>query len=338
MLGARSTTDQPLLRVDSVSKSFTLRDTVGGFFAKRKSGKAVDRVSFTVMKGETFGIVGESGSGKSTLLQCLALIMLPDEGRISLDDQILFENGKVIERPKGRIEMVFQDPSSSLNPTMKIKDIVGEPLLGLKIRGEEREAKIMHSLENVGLEMFFAEKYPSQISGGQKQRVAVARALVTNPSLILLDEPTSALDVGTQAQVINLLDELQRKLKLTYVFVTHNLTVARYLSDRLAVFYAGSIRELGFVDDVTKKPLDPYTVSLSESTLLPTPSKGALDRINVTGEPPSFLNPPSGCAFHPRCPHVKDACRSDVPRLKEILRAHFSMCHFAKEIFLNESN
>jgi len=337
MSGARSTTERPLLRVEGVSKTFTLRDTTGRFFAKQKKGRAVDRVSFTVKKGETFGIVGESGSGKSTLLQCLALITIPDEGRISLDGRVLFENGKVVKRPKGRIEMVFQDPSSSLNPTLKIKDIVGEPLLGLKIAGEDRETRIMHSLETVGLENFFAEKYPSQISGGQKQRVAVARALVTNPSLILLDEPTSALDVGTQAQVINLLNELQRKLKLTYIFVTHNLTVARYLSDRLAVFYAGSIRELGSVDDVTKKPLDPYTVSLSESTLLPTPgTRGALDDIDVTGEPPSFLNPPAGCAFHPRCPYVKDVCRSDVPRLKEILDEHYSMCHFAREIFLKK--
>ena len=326
-----------LLHVENLSKRFTIRGPEGP--SGRKKGNAVDRVSFFVRKGETLGIVGESGSGKTTLLLCLALIMVPEEGTISLDGEKLVEKGKVVKRPHGEIQIVFQDPSSSLNPTMKVRDIVAEPLSRLRLSREDSQQRITNSIERVGLDKTFLEKYPNQISGGQKQRVGIARALVTHPTIILLDEPTSALDVGTQAQVINLLNHLQKELDLTYIFVTHNMAIASYLSDRIAVFYAGSIRELGLAQDVISNSLHPYTSTLVQSTLLPDPEAGnSLNEVDVIGEPPSFINPPPGCTFHPRCPYVKDNCKTDEPQLKEFLNEHYSACHFTREIFLERGS
>jgi oligopeptide/dipeptide ABC transporter ATP-binding protein len=315
-----------------LSKRFKIR---GGF--ERKEGYAVSGVSFDVRQGETLGIVGESGSGKTTLLLCLALVMIPDQGTITLEGEKLFDGGEVLKKPNGKIQIVFQDPSSSLNPTLTVRDIVAEPLSRLKLPKQEANHRVTSSLQHVGLDSSFLEKYPNQLSGGQKQRVGIARALVTNPTLILLDEPTSALDVGTQAQVINLLVDLQKEMNLTYIFVTHNMAVASYLSDRLAVFYAGSIRELGSATKLISKPLHPYTSSLSKSTLLPDPSTAnSLNDVNIIGEPPSFINPPAGCTFHPRCPYVKDRCMTEAPELKEVLTGHYSACHFTKEIFFSD--
>jgi oligopeptide/dipeptide ABC transporter ATP-binding protein len=333
----RDTIEESLLGVEGVSKRFAIRGT-GGIFASRKEGKAIDKVSFMVRSGETFGIVGESGSGKSTLLLCIALILVPEEGTITFNGDQLVADGKRLKNTGGKIQMVFQDPNSSLNPTLTVKQIVAEPLAPLKLPKETSEETVVKSLDHVGLDASLLGKYPSQLSGGQKQRVAIARALVTNPSLVLLDEPTSALDVATQAQVINLLNNLQKELNLTYVFVTHNIALASYMSDRLAVFYAGSVRELGPAEDVTAKPLHPYTLSLWNSTLLPDPGTNTLKDLEIPGEPPSFINPPSGCTFHPRCSYVKNICRTDSPQLKNALSGHASACHFVREIFLSEQS
>jgi oligopeptide/dipeptide ABC transporter ATP-binding protein len=324
-----------LLSIAGLSKRFAIRGGSGIFRAKRQ-GKAIDNVSFNVKPGETFGIVGESGSGKSTLLLCIALIMVPEEGTITFDGEQLVSNGKCLKKTEGKIQMVFQDPNSSLNPTLPVRQIVAEPLEPLKDRKGTFEERVIKSLDRVGLDASFLGKYPNQLSGGQKQRVAIARALVTNPSLVLLDEPTSALDVATQAQVINLLNSLQKELNLTYVFVTHNIALAGYLSDRLAVFYAGSLRELGPAEEVTDRPLHPYTESLWKSTLLPDPNAKTLLDLEIPGEPPSFINPPSGCSFHPRCNYTKEICRTDPPPLKDVLGQHSSACHFAREIYLSE--
>jgi oligopeptide/dipeptide ABC transporter ATP-binding protein len=335
LLDAQATTEEKsILRVSSLSKRFSIRGT-GGFFSSRKEAHAVNDVSFHVSPGETFGIVGESGSGKSTLLLCIAQIVLPEEGTIALNGQPLVSNGKRLKKTEGRIQMVFQDPNSSLNPTLTVKEIVREPLEPLKDQKANLGERVIKSLDRVGLDPTFLAKYPNQLSGGQKQRVAIARALVTNPSLVLLDEPTSALDVATQAQVINLLNDLQKELNLTYIFVTHNIALAGYVSDRLAVFYAGSLRELGPALEVTQRPLHPYTEDLWKSTLLPEPNSNALQELEIPGEPPSFIHPPPGCTFHPRCNYMQERCKTDPPPLRDILNGHYSACHFARDIFLS---
>jgi len=323
-----------ILKIEGLSKRFAIRGS-RGILAPKKEGKAIENVSFNVKPGETFGIVGESGSGKSTLLLCIALIMIPEEGTIKLNGRELVSNGKRLQKTDGKIQMVFQDPNSSLNPTLQVKQLVAEPMEPFKEKKDTLEEKVVKALDRVGLDLTFLGKYPNQLSGGQKQRVAIARALVTNPSLVLLDEPTSALDVATQAQVINLLNKLQKELNLTYVFVTHNIALAGYLSDRLAVFYAGGLRELGPAQMVSDKPLHPYTESLWKSTLLPEPNSNTLLSLEIPGEPPSFINPPSGCSFHPRCNYMKEICRTDLPELRKIASEHSSACHFAEEIFLS---
>jgi oligopeptide/dipeptide ABC transporter ATP-binding protein len=295
--------------------------------------KLVRKVSFTVYPGETLGIVGESGSGKTTLLRALSMISKPTQGRVKLQDETVFEKKKARGEMKGRIQMVFQDPDSSLNPTMMVKDIVAEPLMPRKLRKSEVEHQVRASLRDVGLDEGFLDKYPAQLSGGQKQRVSIARALVSTPLVVLLDEPTSALDAAVQAQVLNLLVDLQKQLHLTFIFVTHNVFVARYVSDRIVVLYGGSVRELGPAEKVLVEPLHPYTATLMSAFPVPDPRNRNLLGIEVVGEPPSMIDPPPGCTFHPRCPYAKEICKTEEPQLREIFDDHFAACHFALDIF-----
>ncbi len=328
---AHSTTERPVLIVENVSKGFPIRRTKGTRGRTRVT--IIERISFEVNEGETLGIVGESGTGKTTLLNCIAGILAPDTGRIALDDKDLFHHSRS-ERPRGKIQMVFQDPGSSLNPTMKVKDIVAEPLGPLKIPKSTSNGKATTSLEYVGLGRDYLEKYPNQLSGGQKQRVSVARALVTSPRVILLDEPTSALDAAVQAQVINLLCDLQKQLRLTYIFVTHNLSVAGYIADKIMVLYAGSVCEVGVAQDVLKEPRHPYTATLLNSTMTPDPKSEFFLDAQKEGEPPSLIKPPPGCRFHPRCPYMKDRCQIEKPELAKVGSGHFAACHFVGEISL----
>jgi oligopeptide/dipeptide ABC transporter ATP-binding protein len=305
---------------------------------KKKHVRIIQKVSFKAYSGETVGIVGESGSGKTTLLRALSMISKPTGGKIRLQGDTIFENHKVRGSIRGRIQMVFQDPDSSLNPTMKVKDIVAEPLIPVKLDKEVVAEMVHTSLRDVGLDEQFLDKYPAQLSGGQKQRVSVARTLVSHPVIVLLDEPTSALDAAVQAQVLNLLLDLQQQLHLTYIFVTHNVFVARYMSDRIVVLYGGSIRELGPADKVLVEPLHPYTSTLIAAFPVPDPNNRKLLEIEVLGEPPSIIGPPPGCTFHPRCPYAKDRCRVEEPELREIFDDHFAACHFALEIFNSKKN
>jgi oligopeptide/dipeptide ABC transporter ATP-binding protein len=332
MSDARFTIDgKPFLKVENLSKFFAIKG--GGLFKEKKLVRAVNNVSFAINQGETLGVVGESGSGKTTLLRAIAMIHKPDSGNIVLDGETILDNGQIKRRPLGQIQMVFQDPDSSLNPTMKVKHIVSEPLIPLRITKEELENRVLESLETVGLGSEFYEKYPSQLSGGQKQRVSIARALTSRPKLILLDEPTSALDAVVQSQVINLLVELQRKYMLTYIFVTHNISVARFISDRLAVFYAGSICEMGSTEDIVNKPLHPYTSTLMKAFPAPDPNRRTLLQTKILGEPPSLINPPKGCKYNPRCLYSREVCRNKEPPLDEVQPGHWSACFFSKEIF-----
>ncbi len=304
----------------------------GSEFKGSKKVKIVKNVSFSLSRGETLGIVGESGSGKTTLLKALAMISPPSEGRIVLDGDVVFDKGKRTASLKSKVQMIFQDPDSSLNPTMKVKDIVAEPLRPLKYEKAVVAEKVSTALDDVGLSGKFAENYPSQLSGGQKQRVSIARAIAPSPALLLLDEPTSALDAAVQAQVLNLLKDLQRKLNLAYILVTHNIFVARYLSDRLGVFYTGEVKELGPTESVLVDPLHPYTWTLLSAFPVPDPDRRSLLNTEVIGEAPSIITPPSGCTFHPRCLYVKEKCESEKPELKEYSANHTAACHFTLEI------
>ena len=327
----RFTTEKDsLLVVDNLTIEIPIK--IHGSLVRKGMIKPVENVSFVVYRGETFGIVGESGSGKTTLLRTLALLSKPTAGRIILEDQVVFENGKVLHEVNGSVQMVFQDPDSSINPTMKVRDAVAESLISLGLSKEEREERVITSLKSVRLGDDVLDKYPRRLSGGQKQRVSIARALAPRPKLILLDEPTSALDALVQAQVLNLLVDLQATYKLTYIFVTHNISVAKFLCERIAVFYAGGIRELGPAEEVLSKPLHPYTHTLREAFPTLDPYNRTILTTTIVGEPPSLISPPSGCRFNPRCEYAQERCLSDPPQLTEIFDGHSVSCHFALEI------
>jgi len=331
MQSASSTTElSEVLSVQGLSKEVEMK--AGSEFKGNRKIKIVRNVSFTLSRGETLGIVGESGSGKTTLLKALAMISPPTEGNVTLEGKVIFDKGKRTSSLKSKVQMIFQDPDSSLNPTMKVKDIVAEPLRPLSFEKALVAEKVTTALDEVGLGGKFAENYPSQLSGGQKQRVSIARAIAPNPALLLLDEPTSALDAAVQAQVLNLLKDPQRKLNLAYILVTHNIFVARYLSDRLGVFYTGELKELGPTESVLVNPLHPYTWTLLSAFPVPDPERRTLLNTEVIGEAPSIIEPPSGCTFHPRCPYVTERCRTDKPELKEYFSHHIAACHYALEI------
>ncbi len=304
-----------------------------GFF-RSKPLKAVDDVSFTIKRGETLGLVGESGCGKTTVGRTLLHLYKPTAGEVWYDGKLL-KTPQDIHEFRKKATMVFQDPYSSLNPRMTVSDIVGEPLdvHHLYANKQEREDRILELMNYVGLNSEHASRYAHEFSGGQRQRIGIARALAVNPEFIVCDEPVSALDVSIQAQVINMFDDLQEKLGLTYLFIAHDLLVVRHISDRIAVMYLGKMVELADADTIYNRPLHPYSKSLLSAVPLPDPKAArANKRIVLSGDIPSPLNAPSGCPFRTRCPYATAACAESMPEFKEVEKGHFVACHRLAEI------
>ena len=306
-----------------------------GFLSRKPMGyvKAVDGVSFTVKRGETLGLVGESGCGKTTTGRCILQLYKPTAGSIKFDGQELTElNTKNMRAMRREMQVIFQDPYSSLNPRMTAGNIIGEPLIvhGLVSGKEEYREKVGELLTNVGLNPYMADRFPHEFSGGQRQRIGVARALSVSPKFIVADEPVSALDVSIQAQIINLLEDLQEKFDLTYLFIAHDLSVVRHISNRVGVMYLGHLVELAEQSEIYRNPIHPYTKALLSAVPIPDPVLDAQrERVLLTGEVPSPLNPPSGCVFHPRCPVANDICSVTLPELREVETDHDAACLLA---------
>lgn len=317
----------PLLEVQGLVKDFDAPG--GGFFGfGRKVVRAVDDVSFTIDEGETLGLVGESGCGKSSLARTILFLEEPTKGKILFQGQPLTA-GRVLDLRR-RAQIVFQDPYLSLPPRMKVGDIIGDPLRIHGIaRGSSLTNRVVQLLGDVGLKPDDAGKYPHELSGGQRQRVGIARALAVQPSLIVADEAVSSLDVSVQAQILNLLKDLQKRHQLAYLFVSHNLGVVKYMSHRIAVMYLGQIVELTTASELHRQPLNPYTRALLSA--IPTIHKKERRRVQLLGEPPDPANPPPGCKFHPRCPIAQPICAQEAPPLKEWLPGRLVACHFALE-------
>ena len=293
--------------------------------------KAVDGVSFGISQGETLGLVGESGSGKSTAGLTLLNLLSPTAGEIYFKGRPLSEllsSEESLFRQKAQI--VFQDPFSSLNPRMIVKDIVGRPLKihGIACGEEEIQRRVLQMLQEVGLKEEHLSRYPHEFSGGQRQRIAIARAFISDPEFIVLDEPTSALDVSVQAQILNLLKALQKDRGLAYLFISHDLSVIKHMSHKIAVMYLGKIVEYADKEELFENPLHPYTVALLESIPQPVVGGGDIEDKVIKGDIPSPMNPPVGCRFHTRCPVVKEVCVTQEPELKEVKKGHFVACHF----------
>lgn len=315
-----------LLQVENLVKHFPIH---GGLLGREVANvKAVQGVSFTIQKGETLGLVGESGCGKSTLGRCLIRLINPSSGKVLFKNQdITHIQGERLRELRRQMQIIFQDPYASLNPRMTIGAVIEEPLLihNLFPHPKERFDRVRELIRLVGLREEALARYPHEFSGGQRQRVGIARALAVNPELIICDEPVSALDVSIQAQVINLLMELQQKLGLTYVFIAHDLKVVEHVSTRVAVMYLGKIVELTSADELYRNPLHPYTKALLSA--IPVPNPGARkERIILKGDVPSPMNPPSGCQFHPRCPIASEECRQNEPQLREVSPGHWVSC------------
>ena len=320
--------DNILLQVDNLKKHFPI---TGGIFSRTVANVyAVDDISFTINHGETLGLVGESGCGKSTVGKLILRLIDPTEGRIIFDGKDIFALGnEAMRRLRQDMTMIFQDPYSSLDTRMNIKRIVSEPLKihRLTKSRKETEEKVADVLERVGLRPEHMRRYPHQFSGGQRQRIAIARTLVLNPKLIIADEPVSALDVSIQAQVLNLLMELQKEFQLTYLFIAHDLRVVEYVSNRVVVMYLGRIMELADVEEIYSRPRHPYTEALLSAVPMPDP-KVKTHRITLKGDVPSPIHPPPGCPFHLRCHYRQADCSIEIPALREISPNHFLACHY----------
>jgi len=325
---------ETLLMVRDVKKYFPVKR---GLFSKPAYVRAVDGVSFNVERGETLGIVGESGSGKTTLGLVILRLLDPTYGSVVFDGtDITNMKERELKRVRRRMGVVFQDPSTSLNPRMTVKDTLKRPLVvhGIKDR-KEVESRVIEMLKKVGLGEEHFNRYPHQLSGGQQQRVAIARAIMLNPDLVVLDEPTSSLDVSVQAQILNLLLKLQREFNLTYLFITHDLLTVRHMSDRIAVMYLGRIVEMAETENLFRNTMHPYTVALLSAVPIPNPEIRGAKRFIVGGEPPSPINPPKGCKFHPRCVYATEKCRSEEPSLSNVGKDHYVACHRAQELDLS---
>ena len=317
---------EPLLRVINVVKHFPA--------AGQGSVKAVDGVSFDIMPGETVGLVGESGCGKSTLGRLITQLIPVTSGEVILDGIDLTRlRGEKLRQQRQQLQMIFQDPYASLDPRMTVGDIIAEPLVNFNVlRGKAKDARVQELLRTVGLNPYFNNRYPHEFSGGQRQRIGIARALALNPKVIICDEPVSALDVSIQAQIINLLEDLQGEFGLTYIFIAHDLAVVQHVSDRVAVMYLGKIVEVAEVKDLYNTPRHPYTNALLSASVLADPDKArSRDRIILSGDVPSPINPPSGCRFHTRCPKAQAICSTEEPQLKSGAgdpATHAVACHF----------
>ena len=325
-----SEADGPILKVSGLKVHFP---QYKGIIARRQVGsvRAVDGVSFEVRKGETLGLVGESGCGKSTTGLAVLRMTPITEGKVEFEGKdIASYSASAMRGVRRRVQMVYQDPYGSLNPRMKVGDIIGEPLIvhGVDTEHDVYRARIQELLRLVGLRPDMAERYPHEFSGGQRQRISIARAVALNPALVICDEPVSALDVSIQAQVVNLFQELQERLGLSYLFIAHDLAVVRHVSHRIAVMYLGRIVEVAPRNDLYKNPLHPYTQGLLAAVPIPSPSAEALRPQQVIlGEPPSVMNPPSGCRFHPRCPMAMKVCAEIDPPLREMADGRAAACH-----------
>jgi oligopeptide transport system ATP-binding protein len=303
-----------------------------GIVIQRQVGaiKAVDGITFDIVRGETLGLVGESGCGKSTTGRAMLQLYRPTAGEVYFEGQSLTEmKGENLRRMRRRMQMIFQDPYASLNPRMTVGDIIGEPMLVHNIlKGKERRERVQELLRVVGLNPYFVNRYPHEFSGGQRQRIGVARALALNPEFIICDEPISALDVSIQAQIINLLEDLQEEFNLTYLFIAHDLSVVRHISDRIAVMYLGKIVELTGRTELYDNPLHPYTQALLSAVPIPDPVvEEQRQRVILEGDVPSPANPPVGCNFNTRCPVVMDICKEQDPEFKESESGHWVACH-----------
>ncbi len=317
-----------LLKAQNLTKSFPVRK--GIFQLKVGEVHALLGVTFDIREKETFGIVGESGSGKSSLGRIILRLDKPEKGSVVFEGRdFLALKGGELRKARKNIQVVFQDPSTSLDPRMKIGRSVEEPLLIHKIgTKKERKEKVLDLLNKVGLNPEFYDKYPHQLSGGQKQRVGIARAIALNPKLIVCDEAVSALDLSVQAQILNLLEDLQKEMGISYLFIAHSLDVVEHISHRVAVMYLGRFVETGSTKDIFKSPMHPYTKALMESAPVADPTV-VKEKKPIEGEIPSNVNLPTGCPFHPRCPMKQAVCEKEAPVLREIEPEHFAACHFA---------
>jgi len=325
--------DTHLLDVDHLRILFPIK---AGLIVDRAVGHvhAVDDVSFELYEGETLGIVGESGCGKTTLIRGLVRLIAATDGAIRFrGEDITHANREQMQPIRRQMQMVFQDPQASLNPRKRVAQILATPLGMRGVPKNKVESESRSLLEHVGLHPEHLNRFPHEFSGGQRQRIGIARALAVNPSLILLDEPVSALDVSIQAQVINLLDDLQDEHHLSYIFVAHDLSVVRHVSDRIVVMYLGKLMEVSPAEELYSKPIHPYTSALLSAIPIPDPHENrSRTRTVVSGEPPNPINPPAGCRFHTRCPHATEICRTIEPQLTEYANGHLSACHHPQHV------
>lgn len=317
--------NSPLVQVSDLRKFFNL--------GKGNILKAVNEISFSIGRGETVGVVGESGCGKSTAGRTIMRLYEPTSGGVTFDGKDIYKlRGSELKALRRNMQMIFQDPYASLNPRMTVTDIIGEALDIHNLAGSrtERKRKVEGLLDLVNLNPEHATRYPHEFSGGQRQRIGIARALAVDPKFIIADEPISALDVSIQAQVVNLMQDLQRKMGLTYLFIAHDLSMVKHISDRVAVMYLGKIVELAESSELYDKPAHPYTRALLSAIPIPDPQVEAeRERIVLKGDLPSPINPPTGCQFHTRCPIATNKCKVDEPALLEVRKGHFAACHYA---------
>lgn len=320
---------EPILSVKNLKVHFPIKTGLP-LLSKTHLVKAVDDVSFDLYKGETLGLVGESGCGKSTLGRAILQLIKPTGGKVLFEGHELTNHSQEqMRKARQYMQMIFQDPFSSLNPRMTIEDIVAEPLRTFNIvQGLDLRKKVQELLRRVGMDPRYIRRYPHEFSGGQCQRIGIARALALNPKIIIADEPISALDVSIQAQILNLMEELQKELGLTYIFIAHDLAAVHHISDRIAVMYLGKVVELSDAETIIRAPKHPYTKALIQAVPVPNPAiEKKRMHVGLKGDVPSPINPPSGCTFHTRCPVAIDRCKTEIPELRDLTSTHKASCH-----------